>query len=150
VSAGGDHTCARTTGGAAYCWGDSRYGQLGNGTTVFSNSDASPTAVLGGHSFAALSSTGFSHTCAFTGSGATYCWGHNAYGQLGNGTTTDASTPASVSGGLSFAALSAGGDHTCGRTTSGSVYCWGFNPSGQLGDGTTTGSTVPVKVSGQP
>ena len=84
-------------------------------------------------------------------SGAGYCWGYNAYGQLGDGTTTDRLVPTPVAGGLTFAAVSAGTvvpffGHTCGVTTSGAVYCWGDNFAGELGDGTTTQRLVPTAV----
>jgi alpha-tubulin suppressor-like RCC1 family protein len=101
--------------------------------------------------FAAVTA-GFVHSCGLTPTGAAYCWGHNFYGQLGNGLTTDGSTPTStpvaVSGDLSFSALAAGDRHTCGLTTSGSAHCWGSNDNGQLGTGSTASSSTPVPVSG--
>ena len=98
VSAGAYYTCGVTPSGAAYCWGDNSYDQLGNGTTTGS---ATPVAVSGGLTFAAVSAGSY-HTCGVTPSGAAYCWGGNAQGELGNGTTTNSLTPIAVSGGLTF------------------------------------------------
>ncbi|MEX2157053.1 MAG: Ig-like domain-containing protein [Gemmatimonadales bacterium] len=44
LSAGGQTTCGVTQGGTTYCWGDNRYGQLGNGTTINSSE---PVQVVG-------------------------------------------------------------------------------------------------------
>src|SRR5436309_2831529 len=88
------------------------------------------------------------HTCAVTTVGASYCWGFNSAGQLGDGTTDRKSRPVLVivPAGVRFAAVSAGGDHTCGVTAGGTAYCWGCNNDGQLGDGTTASSATPVLV----
>ena len=153
VSAGDNHSCGLTPEGAAYCWGDNTFGELGNGTMTGSTT---PVAVSGGRRFVVLSA-GSRHTCGLTPAGAAYCWGSNPTGQVGNGTTNDASTPVPVSDGLTFAALSAGGFHTCGITTAGAAYCWGSNLEGQLGAGTSSGpntcgasacSETPVAVLG--
>jgi len=150
VSAGEGHTCGVTAAGAAYCWGDNFFGELGDGTTT-SRSSPVLVAAPAGVSFATVSA-GSGHTCGVTAAGAAYCWGWNASGQLGDGTTTSRPSPVLVAApaGVSFAAVSGGAEvfHTCGVTAAGAAYCWGDNFFGQLGDGTTTNRSSPVLVVG--
>ncbi len=146
LSAGYSHTCGVTTAGAAYCWGANESGELGNGAV--GQDSPTPVLVSGGLTFASISAGGVA-TCGITTSGAAYCWGSNAYGALGDGTTTDRATPVAVAGGLDLAAISAGVSHACGVTTSGAAYCWGDAANGQLGNGVTSlSSSVPVAVAG--
>src|SRR5262245_11841162 len=77
--------------------------------------------------------TGVSHTCARLADGTVRCWGFNAVGQLGDGTTTDRQTPVAVTGLTAVAELAAGSSHTCARRTDGTAVCWGSNYYGQLG-----------------
>jgi len=91
LSLGGD-TCGLTAEGAAYCWGDNDYGEVGNGTTGPNRGVTLPAPVAGGLVFASLAPGSF-HTCGLTAAHAVYCWGYNFYGQLGDGTTTDRSVP---------------------------------------------------------
>ena len=146
VSTGSFHTCAVTTTGGLKCWGQNRYGQLGDGTTSIRST---PVDVSGLSARVAAVSAGLDHTCAPTTTGGLKCWGLNRYGQLGDGTTSTRATPVDVSGlSTGVAAASARGSHTCALTIEGGLKCWGLNSSGQLGNGATTDRRTPVDVSG--
>jgi alpha-tubulin suppressor-like RCC1 family protein len=94
------------------------------------------------------------HTCAILDDGSVRCWGYNAYGQLGDGTTTNRNTPTALSswpsGRTAVAITADGGGHTCAILDDGSVRCWGWNDYGQLGDGTTTSRNTPTALSSWP
>jgi alpha-tubulin suppressor-like RCC1 family protein len=142
LDTGGYHACAVTTDHRAYCWGNGREGQIGNGRAYLS---FWPRAVAGGLFFDRVTA-GTYHTCGETTTNRGYCWGSNSFGRLGDGTTTQRLKPVAVAGGLYFAQLSAGGDHTCGKSSTNVAYCWGYNFFGQLGDGTTTNRSRPTAV----
>jgi alpha-tubulin suppressor-like RCC1 family protein len=87
-------------------------------------------------------------SCALESDGTARCWGNNASGQLGDGTTQDRYQPVVVSGLANATALTAGESYACALIQGGTVKCWGYNGNGQLGNGTTTSTTTPVAVAG--
>jgi alpha-tubulin suppressor-like RCC1 family protein len=172
LSAGGDDTCALLAGGSIDCWGDNAQGQLGIGTSsgpAACNGDpcaTTPVAVRGVTTAVAISAGG-DHTCALLAGGSVDCWGDNAYGQLGVGTSSGpgtcngepcSATPVPVRRIAHATAIAAGGSQTCALLAGGSVECWGYNGYGQLGVGTSSGphsctggapcATTPVAVRG--
>src|SRR5439155_407764 len=155
VAARGYHSCALLGDGTVWCWGRNVDGQLGNGTRA--SVDCSPGSCgsstpvqVGGITGAAAGIAGGYHTCALLVDGTVQCWGRNAEGQLGDGTTTSSSTPVRVGGVTGAVAVSAGILHSCALLANGTVKCWGAvgNGFGQLGNGATAGSSTPVTVTG--
>lgn len=93
-------------------------------------------------------SAGQYHSLALGSDGNAYSWGQNAYGQLGNNSTTDSSVPVLVQAppGVRFTEVSAGYAHSVAVGSDGNTYAWGQNGSGQLGNDSTADSSVPVVV----
>jgi alpha-tubulin suppressor-like RCC1 family protein len=109
-----------------------------------SSATSSPTAT-------SLASDGAGY-CAIVKGGEAYCWGPNADGSLGSGSTvTSSNVPVKVKG--LTGAVSVVGDLNdngyCAVLRSGAVNCWGYNGDGQLGNGSSVAfSNVAVPVTG--
>ena len=104
-----------------------------------------PTAVAGGWAFSGIVA-GSAHTCARGRDGSAWCWGRNANGQLGDGTTDDRTRPGTVPGLSRVRSLDAGSGHTCAMQDGGETWCWGFNVDGQVGRGDRENALSPVRV----
>ena len=145
IGSGRFHTCALTTAGAAKCWGNNQFGQLGDNSTA---RRLIPVDVVSLSSGVAAIGAGAYHSCVLTPASGVKCWGLNYYGQLGNNrNSVSQETPVDVVGLSSgVAAIGAGAHHTCALTTVGGVKCWGYNGLGQLGNNSITNSPMPINV----
>jgi alpha-tubulin suppressor-like RCC1 family protein len=145
VSAGDSLTCALAADGAAWCWGDNRFGQLGIGSIA---SGDGPQRVIAPEGALTTVSAGGRHACGIA-SGTTYCWGEDSLGQLGNARRINSTTPIPVVTTQAFATITTGLRHTCALNAGGDAYCWGTNETGQLGLGGIGGlADAPVAVTG--
>ena len=85
--------------------------------------------------------TGSGHSCAILDNGSAMCWGHDNYGQLGDGgDTTNRNKPTtyvSIEGGQSVTQIYAKQSRTCIVLNDNTASCWGFNEDGQAGDNST-------------
>ena len=172
VSGGEWHSLAVGSDGNVYAWGVNNLGQLGNNTSGdYANSSvpvrvrdpANPTDTSKGLKATQVSAR-YWHSLAVGSDGYVYAWGANAYGGLGNNTTSPSSVPVGVrdpasptdtSKGLRATQVSGGYYYSLAVGSDGNAYAWGYNGYGQLGnDSIPTGhysfsakSLVPVPVS---
>jgi alpha-tubulin suppressor-like RCC1 family protein len=90
VAGGGTHACAVLAGGAVRCWGanEARLKLGVDGLTASSTPLAVPRVPP-----ARVVRAGQEHSCAIVEDGAVWCWGHNASGELGIGSSSEGQLP---------------------------------------------------------
>jgi hypothetical protein len=118
IAAGGNQSCALTSDGHAYCWGEGKL--IGDGTN---NPTKTPVATAQPDTvhFSELDA-GTGGTCGtVVGSGA-WCWGDNSHGALGVHTGVLVLTPYPLPGIVRPHPGGQGGG--CGLTTASSPTCW--------------------------
>jgi alpha-tubulin suppressor-like RCC1 family protein len=138
----GNHACAVRGTGEVWCWGDNDGGLLFQGEDRANtySSFAVPVQDAGGGSFtgALEVAVGYRHVCARKQDDSLWCWGSNAFGELGTGDKTPQPFPTLVGqAGNLVKRVVAGLYATCaliGET--GEIWCWGDDSYGISGDGT--------------
>jgi alpha-tubulin suppressor-like RCC1 family protein len=131
---------------AAVSWGDDENGQLGRGTAADGLQYGGVSGLGGG---VVQVAAGAFHGLAVTSGGTVWAWGHNGWGELGDGTLASSSTPVQVAGLTGVVQVAAGVAYSLALRSDGTVWAWGFNQYGQVGDGVTGGARLtPVKVTG--
>lgn len=152
IGAGLAFTCALTARGEVWCWGANHHGQLGTAAeeklvpvvryvTIPGDPHdrfaAWPVRVDGLPKKAKAIGVGAMHACAVLEDGHVACWGANAAGQLGDGTTERRGTAVLVRGvtkAVDVAPSAFGPEgNTCFLLASGGVVCVGRNESGECG-----------------
>lgn len=145
-------SCALTTAGEVYCWGDNTYGQLGRGPTYTASNTNIAGKVLLSKSATKIA-TGAYHACAVLSDQTVECWGKNGATEADGMDAhipypTDLSNLTAVK--VKDVAITGGGDYgyaknltprstpfkqsICAVKEDGGVICWGNVSFGEMGD----------------
>ncbi|MEY3691263.1 MAG: hypothetical protein RJB57_918, partial [Actinomycetota bacterium] len=157
ISSGYEHTCAVVTGGSLTCWGDNKYGQLGDGTTSSSKVTSLVNVDRAGvTSVTAVAATTHA-TCVIAAAAKVKCWGGDSANELGydatqtspntysfpmfgSPTVTAVHTPVTPQLGgtdITAKAIDGGPRAVCVISTGDALACWGSI----AGMGVQTGGT---------
>ena len=158
ISVGDQYACA-VSNGDVLCWGRNYYGTIGYihtpgeglqyGSETNKEYPTNANSLYSHYGYFVEVVAGAQSTCALNTEGDVYCWGGNAYGQLGNGdndvsdnTAQDREiiTPRSVLLPENTSAISISSSerqHKCAILNNSETVCWGQNNWGQLGAGWT-------------
>lgn len=149
VAAGARHSLALCADGTIAAWGANSRGQLGDGSFT---DRMLPVAVnqagsLAGKNVVALEA-GFDFSLALCSDGTVFTWGHNAEGQLGDGTVSNRNTPVAVDrsgvlAGKSVVRIASKYTHSIALCNDGTLVTWGSGIGGLPGIPATL---VPVLV----
>lgn len=144
VSAGQGHVCGIRAPGTLWCWGRNPDGQLGlgAGTPI---QIRTPTRVGAASDWVDVD-VGQDTSCGLRSDGSIWCWGVNAFGQVGASPSGPVYAPRRVGLDADWAEVRTDTFSTCARKTNGSLWCWGRNVEGQLGLGDIVDRATPTRV----
>ena len=152
VAAGGNFSLALLNDGTVMSWGLDRSGQLGDGLPAADR--ATPATVPSLTGVKAIAA-GDEHALALLNDGTVKAWGHDDFGQLGDGTAPAQdcdptagtlpcqASPVAIPGLSGVSAIAAGHYHSLAVVAGGAMKAWGADYGGQLGDGAGSPDTCP-------
>ncbi|MBU0482669.1 MAG: hypothetical protein KKG47_16370 [Proteobacteria bacterium] len=144
IAPGHFHTLALKSDGSLWAWGNNAAGQLGDGTNVDKNT---PVRIGTDTNWTRITAGGNHYSIALKNDGSLWAWGHNLYGQLGDGTNIWRNTPFHIGIDTDWSRIEASGAwSTLALKNDGSLWAWGDNRYGTLGDGTTIDKYMPQEI----
>lgn len=145
ISAGAYHTCAISSSDSLWCWG-ANDNQQAVGAAAPAGDQTSPVNFDNATGYLAIAA-GFDHNCGITASNQLTCFGSNANGKTGAGTSSGSRDAGLISdSGVSYTKIAVNADHSCGITSSNAMKCWGSNARGRAGLGGTGSTSTPTLV----
>lgn len=129
IAAGGSTSVALKSDGTVWVWGWGQSGMIGNGQRPSTNEPggavSTPVIVKGVTNVRAIAA-GEGHVMALLADGTIRAWGHNGYGQIGNGQAGGYQLlPIRVPSLTGIASIAAGGYRSFAIATDGRVWHWG-------------------------
>lgn len=144
-------TFAINNDGSLWAWGLNDFGQFGNGTNGDQATSKVPVQTNSDSDWKIISA-GKDHAAAIKNDGTLWAWGHNWYGQLGDGTggshsaANDSNVPKKIGVDADWQTVAANGNFTLAIKTDGTLWAWGDNQHGQRGDADNSPKNSPVQV----
>lgn len=136
VETGNVHSIALKQNGTIWSWGDNSRGELGNGVTN-SIKVTKPIQVEKGrygdtekelNNIVEIAAGNY-YNLALDSDGYVLAWGYNAYGQLGNGTSTDINIPTKIDGLENIEKIYVSNHTSFAINENGEIFVWGQNYS---------------------
>ena len=145
IAAGHGSSYAIKSDGTLWAWGTNSSGQIGNGIAS-AVKYSTPIQIGGLTTWADVKAAG-SVVFARKTDSTYWCWGYNAEGELGIGTTTGVSSPVLFTG-TDWATILPSYGFVIGLKNDGTLYSWGYGANGVLGTGSTANASTPVQIAG--
>ena len=154
---GTSHAILTTSSGRVFGWGDSYYGERGDGSSGMFSYEENPIEITSYFSLSygeriVKAAGGRDHSLYLSNFGKVYGSGNTVHGELGYETWMDAKTPENITllfglmEGETVADIQASYMTSVILTSNGRILTTGYNGSGEIGDGSVQDAHAPVDI----